>query len=150
MADLRRTAPVTCPVAAGVVVTICIDPTIWLGTSQDIVLIRRIADAIHWFSRFGERDHLADSIPKSRLFDRITMQPSEVSGYLAPATVSEPGTTSDPIAGIDCTRALRTKIRSPRSTSATDRRRQGLTMCIGTLEPTKVSAVARPPTGAPT
>jgi hypothetical protein len=125
------------------IVTVCIGPTIWLGPGQDIVLIRRIAHPIHRLSLFSERDHLADRISQSRLLNHIAMQPSQIGGDLSSATMSEPRPTPDPITRIHSPGTLCTKIRSPRSLSSTDRRRQRLAMGIGTLKPAKIGPVSK-------
>src|ERR1700693_2331224 len=88
------------PVVEGVIHGIGEGAAIGFRPGEDVVLVRRIADALHQFALLCSRGRLGERISQARQIERIAMQFGEILCY-AKAFEAPPRTLADAIASID-------------------------------------------------
>ena len=107
---------------------------------QHVVLVRRVADAVHQLALLAERDRLLNAVPHPRLLDRVAVEFGNAGRDLLPLGV-EPWPGADPIARVHRPRSLRAQISHPLHVAATGRGGQRLAVGVGAREAAVVGAV---------
>src|SRR5262249_24801020 len=141
VSELRRALAIARPVVARVIGAVGVAAPVRLRAGQDVVLVGRVAHAVHGSAFFGERELLAEDIPEPGLLDRVAVQLADVLRHALPPGVV-PGSVADPIARVDGARSLRAEIRVPRRAPASGRRSQCLAVGIRAGQTAEVRAVA--------
>src|SRR5215831_5733427 len=72
--ELRRALAVARPVVARVIAAVGVRAAVRLRARQNVVLIRRVADAVDGGVLFRQRELLAQDVAEPRLLDRIAVQ----------------------------------------------------------------------------
>src|SRR5262249_40354219 len=100
--ELRRALGVARPVVARVVGAVGVAAAVRLRAGEDVVLVRRVADAVDRRLLLGERELLAEDVAEPRLLDRVAVQFADVLGDALASRVV-PGPAADPVARADGT-----------------------------------------------
>src|SRR5205814_10261669 len=144
--ELRGPHAVARPVVARMVHGVGVRAAVRLGAGQDVVLVRRVADAVHDALLFVQRELLAECVAKSGLLDRVAVELGDALRDSLPSGVV-PRSIPDAVARIHGIRALGAQIGVPHCAAASGRRRQRLAMSIRAGETANVRPISFSDTG---
>ena len=118
-------------------------PAVRVGAGEHVVLVRRVADAVHRRTLLGERGRLADVVPIAL---DVTVQVGDVRRdqrplalYHGPVPMRSRAFTRRLAAG-----RLRAQVRAPRAAAGAGRGRERLAVLVGAGQTAQVRAVPGP------
>src|SRR4029453_412389 len=141
MADLRLARVFARPVVAGVIGVVRVRTAGRLGAGEDVVLVRRLAEALDGFALFRERGCTREGVSQAGELQRVTVQMFEVPRDRSPPPVV-PWALPQAVARVGRVGARGAEIRVPGTSSGPGRRRQRLAVRVSARNPAQVPAFA--------
>lgn len=89
-----------CVVLAGMIGGVSVGSTVWFRTGDDVVLVRRSANAVDLRTFFGKVGGAVDVVAKLAEFDRVAVQMSHVVGHDGTVGIG-PRSIADAVARVD-------------------------------------------------
>lgn len=131
-------------ILAGMIGGVSVGSAIWFRTGDDVVLVRRSANAVDLRTLFGKVGGAMDVVAELAEFYRVTVQMSHVVGHDGAVGIG-PRSIADAVASVDggmVAFSLSAQVSSPGPIARTNAAGQFLAMGIGAGEATQVGSLA--------